>query len=262
MPPESSSAIPRGYRFQAGLPATLVDGTGERPCTALDLSRSGVLLVGDLDRAAGSEVEFTICTLAGDLEQRFIGRVARVESGDASGGTRLAVEFLALDLEQKEALEVLLARVMEGLAPAPLEALRPGASPPEVRKALEAVPLAQRIALAARAGSREREFLRQDAHPQVIEALSRNPSLLPAEARVLAGLTHALPSTLELLASDPRWSKDEELRIALVTHPRVPVPLAERLLAGLAAPALRKALTRPSLHSAVRDRILKRLARG
>jgi hypothetical protein len=244
------------------LPAVLREHEKDYGCTAVDLSRTGVLLVGEIPTPDRPEIEFAILSHAGDLEQRFVGRVARIEAGGEGKGTRLAVEFLALDLAQKDVLELLLSRVLERQAPARLESVRPGAPPGEVRKALELVPLPLRIALASRGNPRERELLRQDTHSQVIEALARNSNLLLAEARALASIPHALPPTLEILAADPRWSKDEEMRILLATHPRIPLPLAERLSADLKKPALRKMLSRPALNPALRDRIVKRLARG
>jgi hypothetical protein len=263
MAPESSSRVPRGYRFQASLPAVLLEGDREHSCAALDLSRTGVLLVGEVPSPEGKEVEFSIRSVSGDVQQRFIGRVARIETaGEEGGALRSAVEFLALDLDQKQSLEVLLARVMEGRIPAVLEALRPGAPPQEVRKALESIALAHRIALASRAGPREREFLRQDPHPLALESLARNPNLLAAEARALAGVIHLLTSTLEILASDPRWARDEDIQIAIATHPNVSIPLAERVAAQIDRSALRKMLARPSLHPLIRDKILRRLARG
>ncbi len=262
MAPESSSEIHRGFRFQAGLPADLFDGQTAHPCRAHNLSRSGVLLVGELGHPKGPDVEFAIKTPAGDLEQRFIGRVTRVEAGPETGQTQVAVEFLALDLDQKQNLEVLLARVMEGMAPASLESLRPGAPPHEIKQALESVPLAHRISLAARAGPRERELLRQDPHPTVLESLARNPNILAVEVRALLGVVHVMSSTIEVIAADLRWSKDEEIQVLLATHPHVPFPLAERIAAGLGRPALKKVLARPTLNPLIRDKIVKRLARG
>jgi hypothetical protein len=262
MSPDSSSTTPRGFRFQAGLPAALFDGDQEHACRAHNLSRTGVLLVGALPTPSGQEIEFAIRSPAGDLDQHFIGRVARIEEGGEGGERRLAVEFLALDLDQKEKLEMLLARVMEGMAPAPLEALRPGSPPHEIRKALESVPLAHRIGLAARAGPREREYLRQDIHPAVLESLTRNPNILLAEVRALLAVIHLMPSTLELIVADQRWSKDEEIRILVATHPHVSFPLAERITAGFQAPALKKMLARPTLNALLRDKIVRRIARG
>ena len=262
MSADSRPGVSRGYRFQAGLPAVLEDRGGGLDCTAHDLSRSGVLLVGELPPLATEQVSVRVRSRTGDLEGRFGGRVVRVERDPDGDVTRLAIEFSALDAPQKELLERLLARVMEGLSPAALESVRPGAPPHEIRKALEAVPLPHRIALAARAGPKEREILRHDPSPQVLEALARNPNLAPAEARALISNAQLLPSTLESLASDPRWTGDAEFRILIATHPRVPFPLAERIVAALPLSMLRPALARPALNPVLRDRIVKRLARG
>jgi hypothetical protein len=169
---------------------------------------------------------------------------------------------LGLADETRTKLEDLLARCMEAQSPAPLETLLPGAPPHEVRRVLDTIPLPHRIALAAHAGPREREFLRQDQHPQVLESLARNPNLLMAEARVIAANPLLAPSTLDVLAADPRWARDEELRVAVATHPRVPMPLAERIVKDLPQPALRKILHRPSTNPAIREKVVRRLARG
>jgi hypothetical protein len=260
MASDSKSDVSRGYRFQAGLPAVLYDQGREHSCTAHDLSRTGVLLVGELPKPSASKVEFAIRTPAGDLEQRFTGRVARFERGEGAEETRIGLALLPLDPGRQQSLEIFLARVMEGMAPAPIEAIGPGATPAEIRKALESVPLAHRIALAARAGQRAREHLRHDPHPQVLESLVRNPRLLPAEARALADVPCLLSSTLEILASDRRWSKDDKLKILIATHPHVPIPLAERLAGALDGRALRKMLARPSINADLREEIVKRLA--
>ncbi len=261
MATESRSIVSRGFRFPSSLPAVLLDGDLKHPCVALDLSRTGVLLVGEFPPPAGLEIEFAIRSPAGDLEQRFSGRVTRRGLAGEGGGTGIAIEFLALDLEQKRVLELLLARVVEGLAPAPIDALPADAPPHVVRQALATVPVPHRIALAARAGPRQREFLRQDPHPQVLEALARNPNLLRAEARDLASVAHLTQPTLEILATDPRWSRDDEIRIIVATHPNVSIPFAERVVAELGEPALRRILARPSLNATLRDKIVKRLAR-
>jgi hypothetical protein len=236
---------------------------GEFPCEADDISRFGALLTGPIPPCtAGERLDLTLRAPVGTLELSATVCVVRhaplPEGSDAS----LAIEFVDLSDEQRSVLEALVARIMEGFAPAPLEGLRPGSPPSEVRKALEAVPLAHRIALAARAGLREREFLRQDTHPAVLEGLARNPNLLPAEAHALAASPHILPSTLEIFLADARWAKDDDLRGLIAIHPRVPLAFAERALAGLKPPALRKLLQAPSLNAAVREKILRRMQRG
>ena len=74
---ESKTGVSRGFRFQAGLPAVLRCGEEEYGCTAHDLSRTGVLLVGEVPLPAQTEVVITLRSQAGDLAQKFPGRVAR-----------------------------------------------------------------------------------------------------------------------------------------------------------------------------------------
>jgi hypothetical protein len=259
MEPESKSAASRSCRFPAGLPAVLLDGGNEYPCVAADLSRTGVLLEGEPPATIGPDIEFVIRSQVGELQQRFVGRVVR--SGPVGKGeeSRIAARFLRLDEEQTRVLEMLIARVKEGLAPTVFDELPPDAPPHAVREALATVPLPHRIAMAARAGPRQREFLRRDSHPQVLDSLARNPNLLRNEARALAALTLLTPGTMETLATDPRWSHDEAILITLATHPNVPMPLAERIVARLQEPALRRLLKHPSLNTALRDRIAKRV---
>ncbi len=252
------SGIPRGHRFQAGIPALLHSGDTATKCRALNLSRSGVLLVGSLPEPP-ADVHLTLIAPRGDLRVRLRGRIARRDLGGTAGEEdSIAVEFVELDPAEADGLETLLARLIEGTAPGPLEGLTPEAAPHEIRRALDATPLAHRIALASRAGPRERELLRQDVQPSVLDALSRNPNLLLAEARALAALPTLPASAIEHLAADLRWSRDEELRLLLLAHPRTPAPLADRLLGELRAVSLRRLLQR-SLPGPVREKAVKRL---
>jgi hypothetical protein len=260
MEPESKSIVSRGFRFPSHLPAVLVDRNGEHSCVAVDLSRTGALLVGELSSRVEQNVEFVVRSLAGDLENRFVGRVVRCGPADERGGTEIAIEFLDLDPEQKRVLELLIERTKEGLTHDGLDELPTGAPPHVVRQTLLAIPVPHRIALAVRAGPRQRDFLCRDPHPLVLEALAHNPNLLRAEARALASAAHLTQATIEVLAMDPRWSSDDEILIALASHPNVPIPLAERIVQRVHEPALRRLLGRPSLRTALRDKIVHRLA--
>src|SRR5262245_2644846 len=150
----------RGARFAAGLPAAVHLPKNDYPCMASNLSRSGALLLGRFPRLTGYRVELSIRHPQGDVDLRLAGRVVRTRDSD-DGRQKLALQFVELTAERQEALEVLLARIIGGLSPAPIEALKPGATPDEVRRALELVPLPHRISLAVRANPRERAFLRQ-----------------------------------------------------------------------------------------------------
>jgi hypothetical protein len=252
----------RQSRFAAGVPALLRYRGAEYACEAHNLSRNGVLLKGAFPRPIDNAVEFSLSTPHGDISLDMRGRVVRVTDEENGQVICLGLQFLDVGDRDRERLETLISRLLEGQAPAPLEKLRPGAPTHEVRKALESIPLPHRIALAARANPKERAFLREDQHPKVLESLARNPNLLQAEARALAASIHLIPSTLELLANDMRWQQDQELRIIIATHARTPLVLAERLLAKMPAPALRQVLQRPGLNPTLRTQLTRRLARG
>jgi hypothetical protein len=175
----------------------------------------------------------------------------------------LAIEFVDLDEAQRDDLEILLARLLESDPPAsPLDALKPGVSPLEIKKALESIPLPQRLSLATRAPLREREFLRLDTNAAVLDALVRNPNLVLAEARTIAASPFLSSPSIDALAADPRFGADEELVLALAVHPRIALPTAEKLTAPFKPPQLRRLLAKPGLNPSLRDRLLKRLTRG
>lgn len=253
----------RGFRFPAGVQAELHDDSGSFLCAAENLSRSGVLLVGPLPPPAGGRVDLTLKDRGGRHEARLTGRVIRLATDEDTKDLQIAVEFDELDAARRDDLEVLLARLLEGgPVPTSLDELRPGSSPLEVKKALDAIPLPQRINMAGRAGPKEREYLRQDAHPAVLDALARNPSLVLAEARALAASAFLTAPTIDFLAADPRYKSDEEIVFALAVHPRVSLATATRLTSQLKPPQLRKLTAKPGLSGALRDQLFKRITRG
>lgn len=252
-----SGGTSRGARFVAGLPAAVHLPKNDYPCTAHNLSRSGALLVGRFPRLTGYRVEVSIGHALGDVGLRLAGRVVRTRDAD-DGQQKLALQFVELTEERRETLEALVARIIEGHSPASIEALKPGATADEVRRALELVSVPHRVSLAARANPRERLFLRQDPHPQVLEALARNPNLLPAEARALATVPHLLPSTLELLSRDPRWAKDGEVVAAVLSHPRIPPTLAQKIVDALEPQTVMKLTQVPGIPSAIRMQLTRR----
>jgi hypothetical protein len=259
---QKSDSPRKGPRFSAGIPAVVRQGGADFECSAHDLSRSGVLLIGDLPAPTGDPVDLTLKAPSGTLDVTLQARSVREHPSGEEGGREIAFEFLPPDAAQHEGLESLIARVLEGNAPGPLESLRPGASPPEIRKALDQVPLPHKIALAVRAGVREREYLRQDTRGAVLESLARNPSLLVAEVRALVSSPHILPTTLDFLAADARWKGDEEIQLSLLSHPKIRFPAAQKILEALPPNTLRKALHRPGVQPAIRDKVVRRLSRG
>jgi hypothetical protein len=247
-------------RFGAGLPAILRGRGAEHPCEAIDLSRSGALLVGALPESPESRPLVTIRTSEERLRLDCRVRVVRT-ARDTDGQVVIGVRFVDLDDEQVKTLELLIARVVEGSAPAPLRSLPAGAGPEEVRRALEKVSLPHRIALAGRASARERAYLMQDPHPQVLEALARNPTLNLHEAKALLRMHQLLPTTLDSMADDPRWGTDEELKILLATHPRTTVQIAEKVISRLSESGVNRVLQRSGLPLEVKAKLLDPQAR-
>jgi hypothetical protein len=247
-----------GYRFRTGVLAEIEDGGLPIACEAQNISRSGVLLVGEFPVPSSETMDVRIHAPTGNLSVRLKGRVIRVQHDVDEGGLRIALEFVEMDDSRRDALEVLLSRILEAPPAGTFDDLKPGATPQEIRAALEAIPLTQRISLASRAGPKEREFLRSDIHPAVLEALARNPSLTAAEARVLATSVYASSSTLDVLANEPRLKGDDELRMAIAVHPRVTLGTAEKVTAEFKVPQLKKLLAKPNLNQLLREKLLRK----
>jgi hypothetical protein len=262
MDPETERTARRSSRFHAGLQVLIRHAGVDLQCSAENLSRSGALLVAESPWPEVDQVDLLLRTTGGDLQVHVMARVVRRENRSQGADSLLGVEFLDLTPRQREAVENLIARVVEGRAPAPLESLRPGAPAQEIRSVLEKVPLAHRIAQAARAPTpMERDVLRHDTHHQVLASLARNPNLMPGEVRNLAASLHISSTTLEAIASDPRWARDEELRILIASHPRVPIPLALRLADRLSRAGKKRLVQRPSLAEPIRAELLKKIRR-
>ena len=264
MSASESPKAPRPVRFHAEIPASVHYRGVDYPCVAHNLSRSGVLLEGGIPWPADDSVEFSLLTSTGDLEVRLRGRVVRISEDDGGQGTVLAIEFVDLEPDPRKGLENLLSRVIERHPPteAGIESIRPGTPPHEIRKILEGIPLPDRIALAIRAKPLERESLRHDAHAAVVESLLRNPGISAGEIATLLSSPAVSPSMLEALSRDTRWERHTDLRISIATHPRVPRPVAERIVDQLPTQELRKVMKQPTLTPALRSRMIRRLGAG
>lgn len=251
----------QGYRIRKGVRAEVNNGKRTLECEAENLSRSGVLLVGDLQGQPEETMELALIPPTGSLTLRLSGRVIRVEPGPGGQGVRMALEFVNLDDSRRGAIEVFVARLLEAPSATPFDHLKPGAPPQEIKKALEAIPLAQRIAMSSRAPLKDREILRLDTNPAVLDALARNPGFGVEEARALAVSAYLLPGTLDALANDLRFKDDEAVRMAVAVHPRVSPPTAEKVTANFRVPQLKKLLAKPGLSQALREKLFRRTQR-
>jgi hypothetical protein len=174
---------------------------------------------------------------------------------------RLGVQFEPASSETAEALERLVSRVVEGMAPAALDTIDETASLTEIRAALALISPAHRLALASRCGPRERAILRHDADPHVLEGLARNPTANLPEIRLLLRRSDLLPSTVEIIASDPRFNHNEEIRIMVATHPRVTFPTADKIVGRMNEITQGKVILRPGLQPGVKQKLMAKLSR-
>jgi len=246
-------------RFAAGVPAVLHYRERDYECRAHNLSRSGTRLVGELPEPEDPEVCITLRSGAGDLSLDLVGRVANVKD-EGDEGISVGVQFRSLDDAGTAVLESLVNRVVEGRAPAPIRELAPGAPEREVVAVLERIPLHHRVALAQRGLPKERGFLMLDPQVQVLEALARNPNLTRAEIVNLVRMPNLLPTTIEIMAKDIRWAKDEEFQILIATHPRAPIPVAEKVINSLKELIQIKVLRTPGLNPVLRDKLSRKFA--
>ena len=244
-------------RFLAGIKASVGFETKPVACQAVDLHRQGVLVEGEFDKQTRSEATIHLESTAGDLTLETRGKVAHVSENPETGKTRLGIEFGSLAKDQQETLERLLSRVIEGTHPAAFAQLDRNASEAEIRDALSKVSLAHKITLAQRAQLLERRFLMHDDVPLVIEAICRNPQLTEPEVVNVLRRNDILPTTLELLSRDSRWTSSEEFRIAIATHRHVTFLVAERMVKNLSLVAIRKVLRNPGLNPAIKAKIVQ-----
>ena len=94
----------------------------------------------------------------------------------------------------------------------------------------------------------------------VLEALARNANAVPHEVKLLLRRSDLLPSTLDLIAEDVRWSKDEEIQRMICTHSRVPFQTADRVVQRMSDLAIGRLLRQSGLEPGVRKRLMQKLA--
>jgi PilZ domain-containing protein len=238
----------RAPRFQASLPATARLAGADHTCTAENLSRSGALLLGQFPETEEADLTLTIMRL--ELPCRIVFRQDE----------RMGVVFENLSPEQATGVEGLLSRVVQGASLGALEALTTASSPAAVRTALQKISVPHRMGLALRAGPRERDWLRHDPDPAVLEALARNANAVPHEIKLLLRRADLLPSTLDQIAEDVRWSKDEEIQRMICCHPRVPLQTADRVVERMSELAIGRLLRQSGLEPGVRQKLMRKLA--
>ncbi|MBD3868237.1 MAG: PilZ domain-containing protein [Acidobacteria bacterium] len=246
----------RKTRFKAGIPAVVHYRGRDYSCTAHDLSRTGVMLLGGIPWPSDESVRFRLDAPTGDLHLELSGRVARVSEDKDRKGTALALEFDSITQNERLELEAILQRLIEGQAPGLLAGINPGSPEREIRNALEAIPVSERSSLALRSlRPPDREILIHDGHLLVLDALARNPHLLESELLALLKNINLLSRTVEQIAANGRWKNRPDVLFEIICHVRTPLPLAENLVPQLSRPKLLLLRQKPNLHANIRNKL-------
>ena len=94
----------------------------------------------------------------------------------------------------------------------------------------------------------------------MLEALSRNANAVPHEIKLLLRRADLLPTTLDQIAEDVRWSRDEEIQRMICCHPRVPFQTADRVVDRMSELAIGRLLRQSGLEPGIRQKLMRKLA--
>jgi hypothetical protein len=148
-------------------------------------------------------------------------------------GIGVAVTFAVNDPRLAQAIEA--ARSAE---PEPEPEAPRTPSPAEAQAAK--VSLAQKIHIALHGNRDERATILRDINKQLHPYVLRNPGLQLDEIAAIAKMSTVSPDLLKQICDRREWSQRPEVAIALVRNPKVPVPIAVRLVEYVAPADLRQ----------------------
>jgi hypothetical protein len=206
------------------------------------LAAGGLLLQPAAPLPLFSRLQVTI-----RLSGRGEARVAAVVVALPPGG-------LALQIEGKPDA------VLEALLTAPQEPDEDDDSAPSTLwDRLRAMTPPQRILLAPKADRATRALLLQDTDQQVLFALLKNPRLSVEEVvRAAKSSALSVPAADFILRTNA-WSANPDVRIALIRNPKLPVPIALRILPTLPESEVRALARGAATSMPLKQAALKRL---
>jgi hypothetical protein len=99
--------------------------------------------------------------------------------------------------------------------------------------------IAQRIKLATLGNKEARTLLLRDTNKLVAMAAMQSPRITEGEVMRIANNRTAMDEQLRHIYGNRDWTKNYQLRMALVKNPKVPLPVAMRFLVTLREPDIR-----------------------
>jgi hypothetical protein len=124
---------------------------------------------------------------------------------------------------------------------------------------IQSMTVAERIKLALRGNREARMHLLRDPNRLIRRFVLQNPRLGDEELIAIAKNRSADDELLRIIAANREWSKNYQIRIALVTNPKTPIALALRFISSLGdrdIRALAKSKNVPNAVAAAAKRIV------
>lgn len=145
-------------------------------------------------------------------------------------------------------------------APTPPPTPTPAPTPQDIHARMKTATTAQKIQMALHGNKDERAAILRDLNKTLHPYVLRNPGLQLDEVLAIAKMTTVSPELLKAIVERLEWSQRPEIAIALVRNPKVPVPLALRLLDHVSPTDLRQLAkdtrTRLPIQQAARRKVL------
>lgn len=143
--------------------------------------------------------------------------------------------------------------------PAELVEEQPTPPPASLLQRIQAMTVAERIKLALRGNREARMHLIRDSNSLIRRFVLQNPRVGDEEIIALAKNRSADQELLRIVADSREWSKNYQIRHALVTNPKTPTAVALRFVSSLAdrdMRALAKSKNVPTAIAAAAKRII------
>ncbi len=120
----------------------------------------------------------------------------------------------------------------------------------------------QKVLLAPKADRTTRALMLQDNDPMLLFALLKNPRLSLDEVVRVAKSSSLGFQAAELILKTPQWSSNLDIRVALIQNPKLPLPIALRILPSLPDKELRAIAKGAATSAALKQAALKRVIGG
>ncbi len=159
---------------------------------------------------------------------------------------------------EEEAIAAAVAAGTDTIA-VPAELVAEEAPPPSLLQRIQAMSVGEKIKLALRGNREARMYLIRDGNRLIRRFVLQNPRIGDEELIALAKNRSTDDELLRIIADSREWTRNYQIRFALVTNPKTPIALALRFVGSLGdrdVRALAKSKNVPGTVAAAAKRIV------